>query len=114
MSSKAPTKRTTPSPPPGDFESLYLELLKYFYEEGNRDRARTVATQLEASLEASPDFSHSIRGEEVRSIIAELRGDLPKAIQSREAEIRKILELQERTSNTQSWKYVSRLYDYSD
>jgi hypothetical protein len=114
MSSRAPTNGERSDPAPGDLESLYLELVKRYYKEGDRERAGAVATRLEQALAASPDYAHSIRGEEVRSIIAELRGDLPRAIQSREAEIRKILELHERAVNTESWGYVSRLYDYAD
>ena len=96
------------------FEALYQNLLKRYYDEGDRERANGIASRLEELLAASPEYAHSIRGEEVRSIIAELRDDLSTAIQSREAEIRKILELHERALNTQSWQYVSRLYDYSD
>jgi hypothetical protein len=57
---------------------------------------------------------HTLRGEEVRSLIAELRDELSLAIQSREAEIRKILELHSRTLNTPGWKYVSQQYDFDD
>ena len=114
MSNTAPIKGVKADPPSGDLESLYLDLLKRYYEEGDRVRASEVADRLEQALAASPEYAHSIRGEEVRSIIAELHDDLPRAIQSREAEIRKILELHERALNTQSWASVSRLYDYSD
>src|SRR5262249_27950121 len=114
MSSRAWAKDVNSGPDPGDFDSLCLELLRRYYEEGDRERAGEVASRLEEALASSPDYAHSIRGEEVRSIIAELRGDLPRAIQGREAEIRKILELHERALNTQNWGYVSRLYDYGD
>jgi hypothetical protein len=102
------------SPSAGDFESLYLELLERYYEEGNREQARKVASRLEKSLAASPEYAYSIRGEEVRSIIAELRDDLSEAIKSREAEIRKILELHTRTLKTANWEYVSQRYGFGD
>ena len=114
MSSKVPTNGAKLPPTSADLESLYFELLKRYYEEGDHERAQHVASRLEERLAALPEYAHSIRGEEVRSIIAELREDLPKAIQSREAEIRKIFELHERALNTPSWNYVSQLYDYSD
>jgi DNA-binding transcriptional regulator YiaG len=114
MNSPAPTHGVRSGPSTGDLESLYLELLNRYYEQGDRERASTVASRLEQALASSPAYAHSIRGEEVRSIIAELRGDLPTAIQSREAEIRKILELHELALKTKSWGYVSRLYDYGD
>jgi hypothetical protein len=114
MNRSAPTNGKESDPAPGELESLYLELLKRYYEEGDRKRAGAAASRLEEALTASPEYAHSIRGEEVRSIIAELRGDLPRAIQGREAEIRKILELHERAANTETWGYVSGLYDYGD
>jgi hypothetical protein len=114
MNSKVRSNGNNVSRSTGDFESLYLELLKLYYEEGNREQARKVASRLDESLVASPEFAYSIRGEEVRSIIAELRDDLSEAIQSREAEIRKILELHTRALNSASWKYVSQQYDFSD
>ncbi len=114
MSSRAKTNGVKSDLAPADLESLYLELLKRYYEEGDRERASDVASRLEEALAVSPEFAQSIRGEEVCSIIAELRDDLPKAIQSREAEIRKILELHASAANTPSWSYVCRLYDYRD
>jgi tetratricopeptide (TPR) repeat protein len=107
-------RKVDSSPDKETVESLYLELLKRYYEEGDRKRSRKVATRLDKLLAASPDYAHSIRGEEIRSIIAELRDNYSEAIQSREAEIRKILELQTRTIKTDNWKYVSRQYDFSD
>jgi hypothetical protein len=69
---------------------------------------------LEKALNASPEYAASIRGEEVRSIIAEFREDLVGAIHSREAEIRKILELHALAAHTRNWDYVCRQYDFSD
>lgn len=99
---------------PGDVDSLYLDFLKCFYEDGNHTQAEKVAVRLEAALVESPELAESIRGEEIRSLIAELREDFPEAIRSREAEIRKILELHTLAVNTPSWVYVSREYDFSD
>ena len=114
MTSRASTHSVNADLTPRDLESLYLELLNSYYEEGDRKRAGKVAVRLEAALEASTEYSLSIRGEEVRSIIAELHNDLPRAIQSREAEIRKILELRDKARDTPGWDYVSRRYDSSD
>ena len=68
---------------------------------------------METLLADSSEFSSSIRGEEIRSLIAELRGDLAEAARSREAEIRKILELHALAANTANWSYVSSQYDFS-
>jgi hypothetical protein len=95
-------------------EALYAQLLTAFYEKANRAQARTVAARLEKALAASPDAADSIRAEEIRSLLAELRGDLRQATESREAEIRKILELHSLTVRTPGWAYVVRRYDLSD
>ena len=65
-------------------------------------------------LAESREFANSIRGEEIRYLIAELHGDYATAVRSREAEIRKILQLHTLTVNTPSWEFVSREYDFSD
>ncbi len=114
MISKSRTNHKGASPGANEFDALYLAFVKQFYDKGDRARAKILALRLEKLLATSREFSDSIRGEEVRSLIAELRGDLVEAIHSREAEIRKILELHALTVNTPTWEYVSRQYDYSD
>jgi hypothetical protein len=59
-------------------------------------------------------YAGSIREEEIRSLIAESRGDFAQAARSREAEIRKILQLHTLSVNTPGWEYVARQYDFSD
>ena len=102
------------APERGQLELLYVKLVRAFYEENDRPRAEKVARRLEEVLAASPEDSRSIRGEEIRSLIAELRGDFAEAARSREAEIRNILELHTLTANTPHWKYASRQYGFSD
>ena len=97
-----------------DVESLYLAFLQKFYESGNRVQARKLAVRLEEALTAVPSYADSIRAEEIHSLIAELRGDFVQAARSREAEIRKILELHSLAVNTPHWKTVARQYDFSD
>jgi hypothetical protein len=106
--------RNATKSPADELDKLYVELLHFFYEEEDRARAAQVAERLEAALRDRPDFADSIRGEEVRSLLAELHGDLSNAIRSREREVRKILELHSLAVNTPSWDYVQRQYDYSD
>jgi hypothetical protein len=114
MSTRAKRNGAESVPAPREFESLYLRLVKLFYEKDDRKRTQKIASRLERVLAASPDYSGSIRGEEVRSLIAEFRGDFAEAVRSREAEIRKILELHTLTANSENWKSVSRHYDFSD
>jgi hypothetical protein len=97
-----------------DVEALYLEFLRFFYQAGDREQAAKIAPRLEEALRSQPDVSRSIRGEEVRSLLAELRGDLVEAIRCRESEIRKILELHGLALNRPAWAYVVRQYDYGD
>ncbi len=101
-------------PPRGSSNRCILRLVNLFYGKDDRRGSEKIALRLERALAASPDYSGSIRGEEIRSLIAELRGDFAEAARSREAEIRKILELHTLTANTEDWNYVSRQYDFSD
>lgn len=112
MTSKPRTQRRSTGPQ--TIESLYLDLLRSFYGDGDRKKARQIAARLSKALVASPEFNDSIRAEEVRSLIAELHGDLVAAIKSREAEIRKIFELHSLAINTPNWQHVFKLYDFSD
>jgi plasmid stability protein len=91
-----------------------LRLVRAFYDKNDRPRVEKIAARLEEALAASPEDSCSIRGEEVRSMIAEVRGDFAEAARSREAEIRKILELHALAANTPHWKYAARQYGFSD
>ena len=97
-----------------EIDALYVEFLKRFYDQGNRHRAETIAVRLDNLLAASTEFADSIRGEEIRALIAELREDYHEAIRCGEAEIRKILELHTLAVNTSSWEYVADQYDFSD
>jgi hypothetical protein len=114
MASKVRTTSRNAASSRTDFDALYLDLITRFYEEEDLERARKAAGLIEKLLDGSPPLAGSIRGEEVRSLIAELRGNLSEAIQSREAEIRKILELHTLAANTANWKTVSKQYDFSD
>jgi DNA polymerase III delta prime subunit len=95
-------------------DSLYYDFVKHYYENDDRESAAPLVSRLETLLADSPDYSNTIRGEEIRSLIAQFRGNLSEAIQNREAEIRKILELHALTVNTPSWEYISRKYGFHD
>lgn len=114
MGKKVAANGSAKRPDAGALESLYVEFVKQFYEKQNHKRAEQLAPGLEKALAESPEYARSIRGEEVRSLLAELRGDFKEAARSREAEIRKILQLHALAVNTPSWDYVARQYDFSD
>ena len=63
MTTKASHNGTGPVPTPRDFESLYLSLVKLFYEKDDRKGTEKIASRLESVLAASPGYSASIRGE---------------------------------------------------
>jgi hypothetical protein len=114
MSHKRPNQNSGSLKPAEDVETLYLALVKDLYEREDRKRARETASKLEGILASEPDLASSIRGEEIRSLIAELNGNLAEAIRRRESEIRKIFELHSLAWGKPSWDYVFRQYDYSD
>jgi hypothetical protein len=97
-----------------DLEDLYLRFLHSFYEEDDRAQSLLIAGLLEAELVSRPDFAGSIRGDEVRSLLAELRGDFDSAIRNRQEEIRKIHQLHALVLGTPGWAYVFNQYDYRD
>ena len=114
MIRKVPRNRPVAAGTADEIEILYVDLLRSFYEEEDRERAKAVARRLEAALADHPEYAVSIRAEEIRSLLAELRGDLVEAIRNRESEIRKILELHSLSRDKPSWEFVLRQYDYSD
>ena len=91
-----------------------MKLLKVFYEKPNHKQARAVAEELEKVAAAKPGFQDSIKGEEIRSLLAEVRGDLNSAAQVAKRKFVKILELYALSANTPGWPHVLRHYDYSD
>jgi hypothetical protein len=96
-----------------DVESLYHDLLRKFYEDADLAGAARVAKRLEQQLVSETEAARSIRGDEIRSLLAELRGDWDEAIRNREREIRRILALhtiQEHATR----EYICDQYSYSD
>lgn len=114
MTVKAPIRRRSKELSIESIDYLYADLVRLFYDEGKVAEARKVGKRLQRAIAKDLDESDSIRGEEIRSLLAELKGDFVEAIRSREAEIRKILELHTLAKNKSSWNYVFRLYDYGD
>ncbi|HUY91899.1 MAG TPA: hypothetical protein VMV10_24375 [Pirellulales bacterium] len=114
MTSRVRRNHRQPPHDADEIERLYVKLLRAFYEKPNRKSALAVAATLKSALAARPEFQDSIRAEEIRSLLAELHGDLAAAARCREAEIRKILELYSQAVNTTSWEYVHRQYGFAD
>jgi len=45
----------------GEVETLYASLIDAFYDRGDRERARQIATELQHTLNNRPDVADSIR-----------------------------------------------------
>ena len=69
---------------------------------------------MEAALARRSDYAGSIRAEEIRSLIAELQGDLAEAIHRRENEIEGIRQLHRLVEDKPGRDFVLRQYDCSD
>lgn len=95
-------------------ERLYYEMLNALYERADVPRARRIAAQIDKMLASREDVRQSIRGDELRSLTAEARGDSATAIRHREGEIRKIFELHSMAINKPGWDYVLECYGYDD
>lgn len=91
-----------------------MQMLDALYEKEDRVQARKVAVKLDKALRDWPEFAESIRGDEVRALLAELRGDHAACVRHREREIRRIFHLHSISRETEGWAYVSACYDYSD
>jgi tetratricopeptide (TPR) repeat protein len=98
---------------PGDeIDRHYLDLLSSFYEKQDHRRASRFAERLETALKLAPE--ESIRAEECRSLIAEVRGDLSSAIKHREREIQLIRKLHKLSAGKPGESYVLRQYSVQD
>jgi hypothetical protein len=67
---------------------LYHKLLYWFYHRSDRRHARRFASRLTRLVARADPHHETILGMSCRALIAELAGDLRKAIQYREQEIR--------------------------
>jgi hypothetical protein len=68
MTRKARPRRNDNSQVADEVDALYHDLLGAFYKDENHERARSIATRLEAILKNDPDVADSIRGSSVRRI----------------------------------------------
>src|SRR3984893_2629850 len=97
-----------------EIDYLYHKLLYWFYERKDRRRAKPFCDRLERLLNEFCIDDHVIVPEECRSLICEIRGDVPGAINHRENEIRLIKRLHRISQNTPSHDFALSQYDYSD
>ena len=97
-----------------EIDYLYHKLLYWLYDQGDPAKAKPFAERLERLLARAPSSRGTIRGEECRSLICELKQDLPGAIKHREEEVRLIERLHQLACDSPSWHYVQSQYDARD
>jgi hypothetical protein len=114
MSTHSPVTRRKFAGHWDEIDYLYHKLLHWFYERKDRRRAKPYCDRLERLLDEFCTDDHVIVPEECRSLICEIRGDLPGAIKHRENEIRLIKRLHRISENTPSNNFALSQYDYSD
>jgi tetratricopeptide (TPR) repeat protein len=93
MKAKKPKARRKFAGPWDEIDFLYRKLLYWLYERESPGRARRYIGRLERLLSEADPNREAIIGEECRSLIHEAKGDLKKAIEYRENEIRSIRRL---------------------
>ncbi len=97
-----------------EIDYLYQKLLYWLYQREEAARARPYAKRLAQRLgKADPDHE-AIFGEECWSLVYETRGDLRKAIEHRENEVRLIRRLHDISRDTPSEHLMLREYGYDD
>ncbi len=98
--------------PASDLPDLRIGLLYWFYERHDSARTRLYADLIESLLREIP--RGSILEEECRSLIAESRGDLPKAIRHRRREIERIRRLHQISRGTPNDSTIRKLFGDDD
>ena len=93
---------------------LYDKLLFWLYQKADAKKACPFAERLKLLLPKVTPEHEGIFGEECWSLLHEAKGDLPKAIQRRENEIRLIRRVHEISRNTAHEAIVLKQYGYDD
>lgn len=100
MKAKSPLKRQKFDNNWDEIEYLYQKLLYWLYEREDAAKAAAFADRLEQLLSSFDPRHESILEEECWSLIYESKGDVAKAIEHRENEIRLMRRLHELAGDT--------------
>jgi tetratricopeptide (TPR) repeat protein len=113
MKPKPPLKRRRFNNEWDEIEYLYQKLLHWLYEREDAGKAAPFAERLERLLITADPNHESVLGEECWSLIYETRGEMNKAIEHRENEIRLMRRLHELAgaSKNKSIALAGRGYD---
>ena len=93
---------------------LYDKLLYWLYQREDAGKAHFYAERLERLLSKADPDHEAIFGEECRSLVSEAKGNLRKAIEHREKEIRLIRRLHELSRKAPYEKVALTDYGYDD
>jgi hypothetical protein len=93
---------------------LRQKILYWFYGKENRRKALPICARLQVLLKRTPGSRGAILGEECRSLICEIQGDLDKAIAHREREIAMMKRLIQISDKGPNRDYVLDGRDYPD
>jgi tetratricopeptide (TPR) repeat protein len=97
-----------------EIDDTYHQLLDWFYDKRNPQKARPIARRLERLLSEVKSDDPTILSEGAWALVSECKGDLPGAIKHREKEIRLMKRLLEIASKAKDPKAILKHYDYSD
>jgi tetratricopeptide (TPR) repeat protein len=114
MKSKPPADRRKFAGEWDEIGYLYDKLLYWLYKRADREKARTFAKRLEQLLPKVSRAHDGIFGEECWSLLYEAKGNLAKAIEHRENEIRLIRRLHEISRDAEHEHLVHKQYSYDD
>jgi tetratricopeptide (TPR) repeat protein len=114
MKVKAPSQRRKFANEWDEVGYLYDKLLYWLYQRENAGKARSYAKRLEELLPKADAHHEAIFGEECWSLVYETKGNLLKAIQHRENEIRLIRRLREISGNATHERLALKDYGYDD
>jgi hypothetical protein len=113
MKTKLPPTRRKFAHAWDEIRYLREKLLYWLYDRQQQERAHSYARRLQALLKQADPKQESILGQECRSLLSELEGDLHAAIRLREDEIRKIRRLRRISENTPQWDLACKGYGHN-
>jgi tetratricopeptide (TPR) repeat protein len=114
MKSNPPTARRKFANVSEEMGYLYDKLVYWLYHRQEARRSRRFADRLERVLSKAGPDAESIFASECRSLVHEAKGNLARAIEHRENEIRLIRRLHQISQNSASADFIFRQYSYAD
>lgn len=97
-----------------EIDYLYHKILFWFYDRGERQRAKRFSKRLKVLLRKVAADHEAILGESCRALVCELAGDLQEAIRHREKEIRQIHKLHRVSRDLPNYHLATQGYDVGD